>query len=747
MDKGSGKSKQPLDSKEQSRSKPEGQGSKTVVQSSRASSPKIDATVAIASKAVSPTSPHPINDTPKPIPTPQNTRIKTSGSLSAGSSVKGSQKTTSKTAGNAPGKTPDKTIAQPRQKIPVSTPDQPEVQAALTRIQQSMQKQDSSAGFIKAKQAANAALADDKIILNKRFVLEETLGAGGMGTVYRAKDLRKVEANDLQPDVAVKVLNDDFKNHPDAFVTLQREASRSHTLSHPNIVTVHDFDRDGDVIYMTMEMLVGKGLDIVLREIQGHTLPTNEALDIISGYCKGLQYAHLKDIIHSDLKPGNIFVTDDGAKVLDFGIARVANASACDDYDAGDLGALTPAYASLEMFQGESPDPRDDVYAAAIIAYELLAGNHPYDRVPADEVLEKGIELKRIPGLRPRQWKALVNALKIRRKDRTASIEDFLSELTEKKKFPIFKILSATLVIALCGVGYKLIFDSRELTEVIHHTYEKGLNCFQSEKYSCAVQSSKSVLEMAPGHADAQALFVAASRALLAQNIASLVTAANNCLSNKRDTICAKSQLLKLVELSPNANEIVEIESSIEEFEIREKVVQYLTVVEDCLAAKKYTCVIQSSDKVLLLQPGNTLAQTAKQQAIIRQQENEDNKAKRNQQFSSAYKKSDRCFKQSNFQCSIRYAKKSLKIKPNDSRANGLHQRALFSQQRLEENQNKADKLLAKANKCFDRKNYSCAIANAESALEFVPNYAVAKKLRTDSKSEVARLKANFNIQ
>lgn len=728
MDKSSEKSKQPSGSEEQSPSKSEAQGSKTVVQTSRTSTPKPDSTAVRASKSTQRTPSKAQKNTPQVQLDSQNTQVKASA--------------------NAPGKTPDKTIAQPRQAIPVSAPENhPEVQVALTRIQQSMQKQDNSAGFMKAKQAANAALADDKIILNKRFVLEETLGAGGMGTVYRAKDLRKVEANDLQPDVAVKVLNDDFKNHPDAFVTLQREASRSHTLSHPNIVTVHDFDRDGDVIYMTMEMLVGKGLDIVLRENQGHILPTSEALDIINGYCKGLQYAHLKDIIHSDLKPGNIFVTDNGAKVLDFGIARVVNVSANDDYDAGDLGALTPAYASLEMFQGESPDPRDDVYAAAIIAYELLAGNHPYDRVPADEVLEKGIELKRIPGLRPRQWKALANALKIHRKDRTPSIEDFLSELTEKKKFPIFKILSATLVIALCGVGYKLIFDSRELTEVIHHTYEKALNCFQTEKYSCAVQSSKSVLEMAPEHVDAQALFVDANRALLVQNIGVLVTNVNNCLSKKKDTICAKSQLLKLVELSPNANEIVEIENSIEQFEIREKVTQHLKVIEDCLSAEEYTCVIQSSDKVLRLQPGNILAQTAKQQALTRQQENKDNETKRNRQFSSAYEKSEGCFKRLAFKCSIRYAKKALKIKPNDSNANGLYQRALFSQQRIEENQSKADKLVAKGDKCFGRKNYTCAIANAESALEFVPDYAIAIKLRSEAKAEITRLKKSFDIQ
>ena len=127
--------------------------------------------------------------------------------------------------------------------------------AALTQISQIAYTDKKSQGFMKAQADADQALADNKIILNDRFVLENTLGAGGMGTVYKAQDLRKVEARDNNPYVAAKILNADFKNHPDAFVTLQREASRSHLLSHPNIVTVHDFDRDGDTIYMTMELM------------------------------------------------------------------------------------------------------------------------------------------------------------------------------------------------------------------------------------------------------------------------------------------------------------------------------------------------------------------------------------------------------------------------------------------------------------------------------------------------------------
>ena len=96
-------------------------------------------------------------------------------------------------------------------------------------------------------------------ILKQRFILDEKLGSGGMGTVYRAKDLRKVEAQDRQPYVAIKVLNNDFRAHPDAFIALQREASKSQGIAHPNIVSIFDFNKDGDVPYMTMELFAGSG--------------------------------------------------------------------------------------------------------------------------------------------------------------------------------------------------------------------------------------------------------------------------------------------------------------------------------------------------------------------------------------------------------------------------------------------------------------------------------------------------------
>jgi len=101
--------------------------------------------------------------------------------------------------------------------------------------------------------------------INGRFVLEECLGFGGMGTVYKALDLRKLEASDRKPYIAIKVLNVQFRGHPKSLITLQREAKKAQALAHPNIVRVYDFDREGPVVYLTMEYLAGKPRSTWLR--------------------------------------------------------------------------------------------------------------------------------------------------------------------------------------------------------------------------------------------------------------------------------------------------------------------------------------------------------------------------------------------------------------------------------------------------------------------------------------------------
>jgi len=300
------------------------------------------------------------------------------------------------------------------------------------------------------------------VTLKDRFVLLEKLGQGGMGVVFKAKDLLKVEAQDKDPYVAIKVLTDAFKKYSGSFIALQREASKAQRLAHPNIATVYDFDRDGNTVFMTMEYLQGKPLNQLIKEINKKPLKLDQALHIIEELSSGLSYAHEKFLIHSDFKPGNCFLLNDGhVKLLDFGIARASTQTDEERentmFDPAKLSAVTPAYATPEMFAGMNPDPRDDIYGLACVAYQLLAGGkHPYNKVASPKIKELGIKPKPIKGLNRRQQKTLMKALTVVREDRIDEVEKFADGMRSKKSHTKTILLAAMFMAIIgAGIGFK----------------------------------------------------------------------------------------------------------------------------------------------------------------------------------------------------------------------------------------------------------------------------------------------------
>ncbi|CAE6769874.1 serine/threonine protein kinase [Paraburkholderia domus] len=291
---------------------------------------------------------------------------------------------------------------------------------------------------------ASAAAGHDQIkgtgdTLNNRFVLEECLGVGGMGTVYKALDLRKLEASDRKPYLAIKVLNLQFRGNPNSLVALQREARKAQVLAHRNIIAVYDFDRDGPIVYLTMEYLTGKPLSQLLRTPGYKGMPVRAALPIVRGMCNALAYAHEHGFVHCDFKPANVFLTTNAeVKVIDFGIARVfqrpEEESDATVFDPGSLGALTPAYASPEMIEHREPDPRDDIYALGCITYELLTGHHPFDRLSATQARNADFKPQRPPNLDAKQWRALRAALSFDRNTRMPSVVRFIAEFDNEAR-------------------------------------------------------------------------------------------------------------------------------------------------------------------------------------------------------------------------------------------------------------------------------------------------------------------------
>ncbi|MBA1147252.1 serine/threonine protein kinase [Ectothiorhodospiraceae bacterium WFHF3C12] len=313
-------------------------------------------------------------------------------------------------------------------------------------------------------------------VLKERFVLEELVGHGGMGAVYRARDLRKEEAEDSDPYVALKLLNDEFREHPDALIALQREAKKAQTLAHPNVVTAYDFDRDGTTVYLSMEFLRGEPLDAVIRGRGVFGLPQKLALQIIDRMSRGLAYAHQEGFVHADFKPGNVFLNEAGnVKILDFGIARAAKLTLDDRgdgdrtrFDPATIGAITPAYASPEMLAGEAAQPADDVYALACVAYEVITGKHPFldeqgRKVPGDEAARQGVRpapLRRMP---KRVNRAILRGLAFTREERFPDAGRFLEAIKGPAKVRRTAVAAIVLLAALAATSWWITYRESDV--------------------------------------------------------------------------------------------------------------------------------------------------------------------------------------------------------------------------------------------------------------------------------------------
>lgn len=319
-------------------------------------------------------------------------------------------------------------------------------------------------------------------VIKQRFKLLSVLGLGGMGKVYKAIDLLKEEAKDKKPHVAIKLLNEDFKDHPEAFISLQRESSRQQKLAHPNIATIYDFDRvggPGTPVYITMELMEGMELkDYIKKNIKKQGgLPFDEAFKIIEQLGAGLTYAHNRRLVHSDFKPGNAFYCNDGiVKTLDFGIARAVKNPVTGEaektlFDPGQLGALTPAYASLEMLEGEEPDTRDDTYALGCVCYELLTGKHPFNKLPATTARDNGLVPALVKGLNKKQNRALRRSVAFKREDRSPTVEHFLEEVQGKAtwhKNPFVIAAGVLIVVSLMLINPALDYlHDKQILQVV----------------------------------------------------------------------------------------------------------------------------------------------------------------------------------------------------------------------------------------------------------------------------------------
>lgn len=206
-------------------------------------------------------------------------------------------------------------------------------------------------------------------ILGNRYQLLQTIGTGGMAVVYLGRDTM------LERPVAIKILREDYSKNEAFRERFRLEAKAAANLSHPNIVTVHDFGFDSDRLYLVMEYLPGTDLKTILRERT--RLPIEEAVNVIVQAAAGIGYAHRAGLIHCDVKPHNILVTpDQRVKVTDFGIARAM--ASIHPEERSDVVWGSPLYFSPEQAAGEPPSPASDVYSLGVVLYEMVTGRLPF---------------------------------------------------------------------------------------------------------------------------------------------------------------------------------------------------------------------------------------------------------------------------------------------------------------------------------------------------------------------------------
>ena len=261
-----------------------------------------------------------------------------------------------------------------------------------------------------------------------RYRVERELGAGGMGTVYRAFDTQ------LRRPVALKVLPSDFQADPERRERLLREARAASAINHPNIVGIYEIGSDANLDFIAMEFVEGESLD---KLIPAEGLPLPQALDYGAQIAAGLTKAHASGVIHRDLKPANIMVTCDGiVKVLDFGLARRAPLSGEGDSALTVEGEIlgTPAYMSPEQAEGKPSGPRSDVFSFGAVLYEMVTGRRAFVGQSPVAVLGAVLYADRSPAGLPRDLANVLNRCLAKDPSRRADFAEIVVTLDRLKQ-------------------------------------------------------------------------------------------------------------------------------------------------------------------------------------------------------------------------------------------------------------------------------------------------------------------------
>lgn len=253
-------------------------------------------------------------------------------------------------------------------------------------------------------------------VLAGRYRIERMLGAGGMGAVYRARDLLHEQFGDPDPYIALKVMSEAFCETPDASALLYSEFALTRRLCHPNIVRVHSFEVDTQCrrAFITLELMRGLALDRLLCE-RPTGLPYHEVCDVVRPLLDALAYSHAHGVLHGDLKPSNVMLCEDGVRLFDFGLGQAGEGilTGLPKLSRSRINAWTPAYAAPELLERGALSVGSDLYALACVIYELACGKHPFRRLPSTQARDARLDRQlQAPRNLPKHcWPVLKRAL------------------------------------------------------------------------------------------------------------------------------------------------------------------------------------------------------------------------------------------------------------------------------------------------------------------------------------------------
>lgn len=290
-------------------------------------------------------------------------------------------------------------------------------------------------------------------LLVGRYELIEKIGEGGMAVVYKAKDRL------LNRFVAIKILRPEYTKDVQFVDSFRRESQAAAGLQHPNIISVFDVGREGNIHYIVMELINGKPLSAVIKEEA--PMDYRRALQIIKEVASALSLAHKNDIIHRDIKPHNIMITNEGtAKLGDFGIAKAVSDSTITE-TSKIIGSVH--YFSPEQARGAYVDERSDIYSLGIVLYEMLTGKVPYDGDNPVQVALMHINNEIVPpsrlvsGLPPQLEQLVMKATDKYQSNRFKSADEMLEEI---KRIEFVTNMVGDSVFAAGSRGYSNV-DSR----------------------------------------------------------------------------------------------------------------------------------------------------------------------------------------------------------------------------------------------------------------------------------------------